>query len=79
MNPARDEGVLLFVDALEDDDAWLLVGDKRHRVPRAILPPEACEGSWLRLSLGQAPPEAKSIEGHRAQLLRSDPGGKVKL
>jgi hypothetical protein len=75
----KDEGVLLFVDAIEDDDAWLLVGEKRHRVPRAILPVDAREGSWLRLSLGQAPPEAKDIQARRAHLLRGDPGGKVKL
>jgi hypothetical protein len=73
------EGVLLFVDAIEDDDAWVLLGDTRYRIPRAILPPETGEGSWLRLLPDRPPPEAKAIESRRAQLLREDPGGNIKL
>jgi hypothetical protein len=75
----KHESTLLFVDAIEDDDAWLVLDDKRLRVPRAVLPPQAAEGSWLRLSLDQGPAEAKQIESRRAQLLRNDPGGKIKL
>jgi hypothetical protein len=75
----KPEGVLLFVDAVEDDDAWLLLGDSRYRVPRAILPSGAGEGSWLRLVPDSAPPEAQALESRRAQLLRGDPGGKIKL
>jgi hypothetical protein len=75
----KHASTLLFVDAVEDDDAWLLLGDQRLRVPRAILPPEAGEGSWLRLSLDDGPAEAKQIESRRALLLRNDPGGKIKL
>lgn len=74
-----EQGVLLFVDAIEDDDAWVLLGETRHLVPRAILPPGAHEGSWLRLAIVAAPAEAQSIEARRAVLLRGDPGGKVKL
>jgi hypothetical protein len=75
----KEESVVLFVDELEDGDAWLLLGDKRHRVPRAMLPIGAHEGTWLRLSIDQAPAEAQEIEAHRERLGRADPGGKVKL
>jgi hypothetical protein len=79
MKKSEDEGVLLFVDELEEDEAWLLVGETRHRVPRAILPPEAREGDWLRVSPAQAPPEAQELERRRERLLRADSGGKIKL
>lgn len=75
----KPEGVLLFVDAIEDDDAWLVLGDSRYRVPRAILPPGTAEGAWLRLAPDHPPPEAREIESRRAQLLRDDPGGNIKL
>jgi hypothetical protein len=74
-----EDGVLLFVDAIEDDDAWLLVGETRHRVPRAILPPDAGEGAWLRLAKAPAPAEVADLQARRAHLLQADPGGKVKL
>jgi len=76
-----DETVLLFVDALEDDDAWVLLGEKRYRIPRALLPAGSGEGAWLRLSADpshQADVE-ESIEARRARLLRADPGGDIKL
>jgi hypothetical protein len=75
----KDDAILLFVDAIEDDEAWLLVGEKRHRVPRAILPTGAREGTWLRLAISAAPAEVKDIDERRAHLLRGDPGGKIKL
>jgi len=71
--------VLLFVDAVEDEDAWILIGDARHRVARAILPPGAGEGAWLRLSIDDPPPEVRDLQGRRAQLMQGDPGGKIKL
>jgi hypothetical protein len=74
-----EESVLLFVDEIEEDDAWLMLGDKRHRVPRAVLPNGAGEGTWLRVCIDEAPAEAKEIEARRAQLTRSDAGGKLKL
>ncbi len=75
----RSESVLLFVDAIEDDDAWVLIDERRHRVDRAILPAGAKEGSWLRLSVDEPPAEVKDVEARRARLVRDDPGGTVKL
>jgi hypothetical protein len=73
------ESVLLFVDAVEDDDAWVVLGESRHRIARAVLPPGAGEGSWLRLSIAEPPAEAKNLEERRAKLVRDDPGGTIKL
>lgn len=75
----RNESVLLFVDAVEDGDAWVLQGERRHRMDRDLLPPGAGEGSWLRLSIAEAPAEAKDVEERRAKLVRDDPGGKIDL
>ena len=74
-----EEGVLLFIDALEDEEARVLLGENPYGLPRALLPEGAREGSWLRLSL--APPQklGHEIEARRARLLRKDPGGNIKL
>ncbi len=76
-----EEAVLLFIDAIEDDEALVLLGEKRFGFPRALLPASAKEGSWLRLSVDSAQ-QAKvgeEIEARRARLLRDDPGGNIKL
>jgi hypothetical protein len=75
----KSESVLLFVDAVEDDDAWVVVGDQRHRMDRALLPVDVGEGAWLRLSLAEPPAEVKDVEARRAKLVRDDPGGTIKL
>jgi hypothetical protein len=75
----KRESVLLFVDSVEDDDAWVVLGDRRHRVDRAILPAGVGEGSWLLLSIAEPPDEAKKLEERRARLVRDDPGGKIEL
>ncbi len=76
-----DQGVLLFIDAIEDDDAWILLADRRHRMARALLPPDARAGMWLRLQVDAAQTQkmAEEIEARRQRLVGSDPGGKVKL
>lgn len=74
----KDSQVLLFIDALEDDEAMVLVGEKRYRLPRALLPIGAKEGSWLRLSLHDSAVGAE-IEKVRARLTGSDDGDDVKL
>lgn len=79
MTTPGSTSVLLFVDAIEDGDAWLVLGEKRYLVPRAILPQAASEGTWLRLAVDQPPSEAQNLETRRAQLLQSDPGGNIKL
>jgi hypothetical protein len=80
MNEAtKPEGVLLFVDAIEDDEALVLLGERRWPMPRALLPPGAREGSWLRLSVDTSQRIGEEIEARRARLSRADPGGKIKL
>ena len=74
-----EEGVLLFIDAIEDDEAHVLLGEKRWSIPRALLPAGAKEGSWLRLALDTSQKVSEEIEARRARLLRSDPGGNIKL
>ena len=74
-----EDGVLLFIDAIEDDEAWVLLGEARHRLARALLPPGAREGTWLRLSLDTSQKVGEEIEARRARLVRGDPGGDVKL
>jgi hypothetical protein len=71
--------VLLFVDAIEDDEAHVLLDEKRWTIPRALLPEAAREGSWLRLAVDTSQKLGEEIEARRARLLRSDPGGNVKL
>jgi hypothetical protein len=77
----NEESVLLFIDAIEDDEAWVLLEDKRYRMPRALLPAGAGEGTWLRLTVDRARKleVQDDIEARRARLLRSDPGGDIKL
>jgi hypothetical protein len=74
-----DDSVLLFVDAIEDDEAFLLLGEKRWPVPRALLPAGAKEGTWLRLVVDSSQRIDEEIEARRIRLLRSDPGGPIKL
>jgi hypothetical protein len=74
-----EEGVLLFVDAIEDDEALVLLGEKRWSLPRALLPAGAKEGSWLRLALDTSQKVGEEIEARPARLLRSDRGGNIKL
>jgi len=77
----NEESVLLFIDAIEDDEAWVLLEDKRYRMPRALLPAGAGEGTWLRLSVDRARKldVQDEIAARRARLLGSDPGGDIKL
>jgi hypothetical protein len=75
----HETDVLLFVDALEDDEAYVLLGEKRWTMPRALLPTGAREGSWLRLALDTSQKVGEELEARRARLLRSDRGGNVKL
>jgi hypothetical protein len=74
-----DEGVLLFIDEIEDDEAFVLLGEKRWSLPRALLPAGAKEGSWLRLAVDSSQKLGEEIEARRARLLRKDPGGNIKL
>ena len=75
----NEESVLLFIDAIEDDEALVLLEEKRYSMPRALLPAGAGEGLWLRLTLDRSKKVEEEIEARRARLLRSDPGGNIKL
>jgi hypothetical protein len=75
----NEENVLLFIDAIEDDEAFVLLGEKRYSVPRALLPAGAGEGTWLRLSVDRSQKIEEEIAARRARMLRSDPGGDIKL
>jgi hypothetical protein len=75
----HETDVLLFVDALEDEAAYVLLGEQRWTIPRALLPAGTREGSWLRLALDPSQKLGEEIEARRARLLRSDRGGNVKL
>jgi hypothetical protein len=74
-----EDGVLLFIDAIEDDEAWVLLGEERHRLPRVLLPPGAREGVWLRLLVDPSRKVGEEIEARRERLVRGDRGGDVKL
>ena len=76
---AAGGGELLFVDAIEDTRARLLLGQEAFEVPRRLLPPGTREGSWVRLSLRAAPPPADEGAAIRARLTGGDDGGDIKL
>ena len=71
--------VRLFVDAIEDDRARLLLGVEAFDVPKRLLPEGTKEGCWVSVSLTlvAAPPDdAAAI---RRQLSSDDDGGVIKL
>jgi hypothetical protein len=72
---------LLFVDAIEDGHARLLLGREAFEIPAKLLPRGAREGSWVRLSLAPAaaPPHADDGAELRAKLGRADDGGDIEL
>jgi len=72
---------LIFVDAIEDGRARLLLGNDAFDVPAALLPRGAREGSWLRWSMALAPPPPDADQGSalRAKLGRDDDGGDIDL
>lgn len=72
---------LLFVDAIENGRARLLLGRDAFEVPASLLPPGAREGTWLRWSLELAPslPDDDQGAALRAKLGRDDDGGDIDL
>jgi hypothetical protein len=68
----------VFVDAVEDGRARLMLGDDAFEVPAALLPDDAREGSWLKLTATLTPPQADP-ETLRRELGGDDPGGPLKL
>ncbi len=76
---ANEKPSLLFVDAVENGRARLLLGRDAFEVPVALLPRGAREGSWLRwsLALAPAPPDDEQGAALRAKLGRDDDGGDI--
>lgn len=82
---ATPRSVTAYVDAVESDVARVLLdhGDddwRGHNLPTAILPPDAKEGSWLKLSIKVTPPppgaKAPQLRGKDG---RRDKGGDIIL
>lgn len=76
--PSKTKTTAVFVDAVEDGRARLLLGSDAFTVPAALLPDDAGEGSWLQLSTTITPPQADP-DALRRKLGRDDPGGPIKL
>jgi hypothetical protein len=76
--PSKTKTTAVFVDAVEDGRARLLLGSDAFTVPAALLPDDAGEGSWLQLSTTVTPPQADP-DALRRKLGRDDPGGPIKL
>jgi hypothetical protein len=70
---------LVFVDLLEDDTARLIAGTQSFSLPRTLLPPDAVEGSWVKLGATVVPAPPDDTEQRRHRLGRDDPGGEIKL
>jgi hypothetical protein len=69
----------LYVDAIEAGRARLVLGDDTFTVPKRLLPKNAREGSWIRLSDGVVAAPASDAAAIRKKLARDDPGGPIKL
>jgi hypothetical protein len=76
--PTKTKTSAVFVDSVENGRARLLLGGDAFTVPAALLPDDAGEGSWLKLSATVTPPQADP-DAVRRKLGRDDPGGPIKL
>ncbi len=75
---AKTKTSAVFVDSVQEGQARLLLGDDAFTVPGALLPDDAREGSWLKLTAVVTPPQADP-DALRRKLGRDDPGGPIKL
>jgi hypothetical protein len=73
------KGPLLFVDAIEDGHARLVLDDAAFTVPARLLPKDAREGTWIRLTIGVVPAPPSRAASIRRRLAKDDPGGPIKL
>lgn len=71
--------IVALVDEIEEQVARLVAGERVFHLPLALLPPEAHEGQWLRITVEKtaAPPDSQAELRNR--LGRNDPGGPIKL
>ena len=77
MNDART--TLVFVDAIENGRARLLLGEQSFTVPSSLLPDGAREGSWVSLQAAVVPAPPGEAEAIRNRLSGDNPGGDLKL
>lgn len=75
----KPDAPLVFVDAIEDGRARLLLDEEAFTVPARLLPPDARAGSWLRLTAGVVSAPPSRAEAIRKKLARDDDGGPIKL
>ena len=71
--------VAVFVDAVEDGRARLVLDEDAFTVPARLLPKGAREGSWIRLTGEVVPAPPSDAAAIRKKLARDDPGGPIKL
>ena len=77
--PTPAAGPLLFVDAIDEGRARLLLDEDAFTVPASLLPAGARPGSWLSLSLRVVPAPPSRADAIRKKLARDDDGGPIKL
>lgn len=75
----KQKETIVFVDAVEDAVARVLVGETAIDLPRSLLPADAAEGSWVKIGATVVPAPPDDTEERRRRLGKSDPGGDIKL
>ena len=70
---------IVFIDEVEDLVARLVLNEHVFHLPRALLPADAREGQWLRISVALAPAPPNDSAALRKRLGEGDPGGDIKL
>ncbi len=71
--------ILAFIDEMEEQVARLVAGDRVFHLPLALLPADAHEGQWLRITVGTAAAPSSGPAELRDRLGGHDPGGPIKL
>lgn len=71
--------IRLFVDAIDEGSARVLVDDQILTVPVALLPPAVREGDWVEMTVGVIEPPPSDADERRRRLAKDDPGGPLKL
>jgi hypothetical protein len=70
---------IVFIDEVEDRVARLVLGEEVFHLPRGLLPADAREGQWLRISAALAPAPPDDSAALRKRLGEGDPGGDINL
>jgi hypothetical protein len=70
---------IVFIDEVEDLVARLVLDQQVFHLPRGLLPAEAREGQWLRISVALTPAPPNDSAAVRKRLGEGDPGGDINL